>query len=441
MTKNNNTNNIWTPKDEREHPRSVLEWWCIEAFFKSIEDKKRWSLKGALNEWFMEKKETGSTFSLTLFDLDKNKHFIGYSRNESTKLKSAKDSFYVRYNDSFMKGLYPNYKMYFNDKKNNIKFNINYHAEAKPRWIAQDITDGQLPLGLGFYRYGFIPKGNVSGTMQINDKTYHLEGKGYFEHAWGDFWYDDPFKNFSGLKKTISTYFKLFGWWLHNHKISIPKSITLSTENNPFGYDWVWALLDNGWTIFYGNIMFWMMNGPVAGTLIFSKDGKTYTEFGNVYFHYNKIQYSKKYDFYYPTEIEVAAKHGKEKLHLQFKMTTECREYVSRFRDGKYWVGFVICEAPGEVKGFYYDGEEKKRLKGLCKMEPQRQVSIIGHNSLKINFIKPPNGVGISFELDSNYLKKKMYTKIQLAPSPKIKMNIKKIDNPRRNINQYSSIK
>jgi len=419
--------NPWTPEDEREHFPSIMEWWCAIAFFRTIENNKKWSFKGSFTEWF-EKPKTGSVMSMTLFDQDTGKHIIYGSRNGKDKLESANDRFYVKYEDSLIEGTYPKYKIYFNDKENNIKFNINYEAEALPHWIAQDITGGWLPMGLGFYRYGFIPKCKVSGTMVTSDKTYQIEGNGYFEHVWGSIKYYDTLENLSGLKKSLSIYSKLIGWWIRNHKIRIPKSIEFSTENNPLGYDWAWALLDNGWMIFYGNIMFWLSEGPIAGTLILSKDGKTYTEFCNVHFKYNKTKYSETYDFYYPTELEAIATKGKEKLHLKFKMTGECREYESRFSKGKYWLGFVICEAPGVVDGYYFDGEKKTKLSGICKIEPQRQASVVGHNSLRLEFTKPPNGVGISFELDSHYFKKKVFFKIQLAPCPNIKINFKKID-------------
>jgi hypothetical protein len=429
---NNEDTNPWAPEDEREHFPSVMEWWCAITFFRTIEDNKKWSFKGSFTEWF-EKPEKGSILSTTLFDQDTGKYLVYGSRNGTDKLEAAKDRFYVKYDDSFMGGLYPNYEMYFNDKENKIKFNINYKAEALPHWIAQDVTGGWLPLGLGFYRYGFIPKCKVSGTMVMNDKTYHIEGKGYFEHVWGSIRYYNSLENLSELKKSLSIYSKLIGWWIHNHKIRIPKSIKFSTENNPLGYDWAWALLDNGWMIFYGNILFWISEGPIAGALILSKDGKTYTEFCNVHFKYNKTQYSKKYDFYYPTELEATATKGKEKLHLKFKMTSESREYLSRFSSGKYWLGFVICEEPGIVDGYYFDGEKEIKLSGICKIEPQRQASIIGHNSLKIDFVKPPEGVGISFDLDSHYFRKKIFTQIQLVPRPKIKIKFKRIDDSQIN--------
>ena len=426
MTRENK--NPWTPDDEREHFPSVLEWWAIESFFKSIEDGKRWSLKSVFNEWINGSKEMGSIFNMTLFDENEDKHFTYCLRNNKNKLETANNKFDVRYGDCFIRGSYPNYEMYFKDKENKIELDIKYHSESLPHWIGQDVANGWLPMGVGFYRYGFIPKNQLSGTMKIKDKMFTVKGKGYLEHVWGDFLYDNPLLNISGLKKTIPVYSKFVKWWLDNHKIKIPNSIILATENNPFGYDWAWALFDNGWTIFYGNILFWLMKGPVMGTLIFSKDGKKYKEFCNIIFHYHKISYSKNYDFCYPTEFELTARDGKEQLHLKFKITSEPREYVSKFHKGKYWLGLVISEAPGTVEGHYSNGNEIIKLSGITKIESQRQISVIGHNSLTINFLKPPKGVGVSFDLDSHYLKKKMHARLQLAPHLKIKFSSRKID-------------
>ena len=427
MIDKNDIHNPWTSDDEKEHFPCIMEWWAAEAFFKSVENNKRWSLKVAFTEWFENPKKIGSISNMTLFDQDKNKHFICYSRDDSARLKSAKDGFDVSYGDSSMNGAFPHYEMHFRDPKNDIEVDFKYRAESYPFWIAQDITNGWLPIGFGLYRYGFIPKNQLSGTMRIQGETFNIKGQGYFEHVWGNFLYDTPLSNVSRLRKTIPLYLKFLFWWMENHRIKIPESIEFCTENNPFGYDWTWALFDNGWTVFYGNILFWLMNGPAMGTLILSKDGKEYKEFCDITFQYNKTQHSKNYDFYYPTEFELTARDGDEKLYLKFKMTTEAREYVSRFTKGKYWLGLVICEAPGIVEGYYSDGGETVKLSGVSKIEPQRQVSVIRHNSLKINFLKPPKGVGVSIDLDSHYLKKRMFVKIQLAPSPKIKCNFKRI--------------
>jgi hypothetical protein len=420
--------NPWTVEDEKGHFLSVKEWWCGELFFKSIEDNKKWSLKTGFTRWFVTSKKLFSIFEMTLFDLDNNLHFPYFSWTKSAKLEQNKENLIVNYEDSYLKGSFPKYQMHLKNPKNDTELDIDYNAKSLPHWVAQDVTGGWLPMGLGFYRYGFIPKNDISGTMKIKDKTYNIEGQGYFEHVWGDFSNRNPLTNVGGLKKTMRTYTKLAGWWLHNHKIRIPKSIIFSSENNPFGYDWAWALLDNGWTVFYGNILFWIMKGPAAGVLILSKDGETYEEFCNINFKYNETRHAKNFDFFYPSELELTVKKGKKELHLCFTMTTECEELVSKFAKGRYWVSYIICEAPGKVEGYYFDGEKEIKLNGICKIEPQRQISKLGHNSLELEFLLPPKGIGVSFNLDSHFFRKKILTNIQLAPRPKINFSFDRID-------------
>jgi len=414
---NKERNNPWKIEDEKAHTFSTQEWWCLESFFDSIEDKKKWCLRAYLWEWTENSKKNWSLFNFTLFDLTTKKH-IKYNPRRATLLEKAKDRFDVRFEDSFIRGRYPIYEMYFKDKKNNLSLKINYQAEALPHWVAQEATKGWLPMGLGLFRYGFIPKGLTSGTIQTNNKSFSLRGKGYFEHVWGDFSFKKPLNISFSLKKIISIYAKLFGWWRYNNRIHIPKSIMLSTENNPFGNDWAWALFENGWTIFYGNILFWVMEGPATGILILSKDGKNYTEFGNIHFKYKKIRYAKDYDFVYPSKIELTAQKGKEKLFLCLEMTSKSREFVERYSGGKYWLGLVVCETPGKIEGYYSDGSKKVRLSGVCKMEPQRQISRLGHNTMKVDLILPPNGVGLYTELSSHFLKKKINVLIRLVPNP-----------------------
>jgi len=437
--KNENMNPC-TPEDERNHPLCALEWWCSEGFFKTVEDGKNWHINASITEGNKKGIKKGSVYKTTLFDQKTGKNYesLDYFYKNSDKknrkfvkkdsIDFNKDGFFVSHSDSYMCGLYPKYKMHLIDSDNDIVLDFKLQAKSLPHWVAQEITDGWLPWGFGYYRYGFIPKLDLLGSMKLKNKTYKIKGIGYLEHVWGDWSFFSQISALSKLKKTISVYTKLGGWWLANNKVNIPNSISFTSENNPIGYDWVWAVLDNGWTIFYGNVMLWVMEGPVAGVLILSKDDKNYIEFNNMSFKYDEIKYSKNYDFYYPSDMELTAKKGKETLYLRFKMTSECREFVQELNE-KYWKAFVICEAPGIVEGYYFDGDKKIKLKGFSKIEPQRQISFLGHNSVKIDFIKPPKGVGISFDIDSHYFRKKIFTKIQLAPYPEFNFRVNKIGN------------
>jgi len=426
--------NPWTTEDEKNHFPCAMEWWCSEGFFKTIEDNKKWSFNSSITLGCTRKGEVGAMLKTTLFDQENDKRYEYENLNyhgiintspwkDLPKLKTVykkDDVFNINHNESFIKGLFPSYKIHMIDKKNNILYDFNLNSKSTPHWVAQDITDGWLPWGLGFYRYGFIPKLDLYGELKIKNEKLNVKGIGYFEHAWGDWSFQNPINSFIDLKKAISIYAKLGGWWLNNHTLKIPKSISFTSENNPIGYDWVWAVLDNGWTIFYGNIMLWIMKGPAAGILILSKDDKNYEDYCNLEFLYKNIKWSKYYDFCYPTDLEVIAGKNKEKLYLNFKMTSECKEFVQEFPKGKYWQAFVICEAPGVVDGYYFNGEKKIKLKGFCKMEPQRQISKLGHNSLRLDFLLPPKGVSASLYLDSHLLRKKIKAQIQLFPKPKI---------------------
>lgn len=427
MRRKNQSHNPWTTQDERGDASRILEWWATEAFFISREDNKRWSLKVAFSEGFIDEKHRGVVCNMTLFDQDSNKQYIYYLRTAGARLQSSSETFDVHHEDSYMKGSYPTYQMHFHDPDHDIVIDFTCHAESFPHWVAQDVTHGWLPMGIGFYRYGFIPKTRISGTMKFQGKSFAIQGEGFFEHVWGSFDYEHPLATVSGILKALWVYKKLGFWWLENHRLTVPRKLLFSTENNPLGYDWVWGLFDNGWSVFYGNAMFWIMDGPAAGILIFTKDGKNYTEFSDITFHYKKTIYAKNHDFYYPTELELIAKKGNETLRLTCTMTSESREYVRSARAHLFWTGLALCEAPGIIKGSYDDGKQTIPLQGVCKIEPQRELSVLGHNMLTIDFIVPPRGFGVSIQLESHYFRKKIAVRLQLTPRPGIKIRMKRI--------------
>ena len=417
--------NPWNPQDEGDHIPIDLEWWCAEGIFKSIEDGRNWSFKVVFTCGSRRKGNNG--FFVTLSDIDNNKHYSYRFYKEPDKFKHEKNKVNVECDESKINGSYPEYSMIIKDKKNNVVLDLHFKSRALPHWVLQDMTNGILPMGFGYYRYGFIPKCELTGTMKINNKKFTVSGLGYLEHVWGNWSYSNPFSTLKDMKIVIPTYFKLIQWWLSENKIKIPKSISFSSENNLLGYDWAWAVFDNGWSLFYGNIMCWISDGPATGVLYLSPDGENYWKFSNIKFHYKELRRSKKYDFYYPSILELTAFSGSKKLRLRFKMQMETHEHVKKYNKGKYWRAFVICEGPGKVDGFFLDENNKVKLKGACRIEPQRQVSVIGHNKLKIDFTIPKKGLGIDADFFSNYFKRKVNLKMHFAPKPYLKLKIKKL--------------
>jgi hypothetical protein len=416
--------NPWTPKDEGDHYPSMKEWWCIETLFKTLEDNRKWNLKAS----FAYELETPSCFFIYhLFDMTSKKLIARKAINDDIKkFTHKKNKVDINYEKNSINGLYPNYNIKIDDDKQDFSTNINYKAKIFPHWSAQNSTNGYLPIGLDYYRYGWLLNCNLTGNLNIKGKLLKIKGTGYLEHAWGNWSYANPFQKLSGLNKTISTYANLINWWMSENNPKIPERIAFTSENNPFGYDWFWGIFENDWSVFYGNSLFWISEGPAFGVLTLFTEGNNYIDFGNVSFKYNKNLYVKEYDMYYPVDLTVSAKKKDKNFKLRVWPVCKEYEYIDKFKGDGFYRAFIMPEIPGRMEGTFSDGKETEKLEGDCKIVQQRQPSKLGHNSLKINFIKPPKGIGLSLDLNSHFLKKKVFSKIQLAPNIKIKFDIKR---------------
>jgi len=415
--------NPWTPEDEGDHYPVAKEWWTIETLFSTKEDRRKWNL---ITTFAYELEGPSCFYQHILFDITAKKPVAHRDLNDDiTKFKHTKNKVDLSYEKSFFKGLYPSYNFHIEDSKYDFIADMMYKAQSLPHWSAQDATNGYLPIGFDHFRYGWLLNCNLSGTLKFKGKNYTVDGKGYLEHAYGNWSYRNPFQQLSSLKKTFTTYMKLTNNWTSHNKPRIPKHIAFSTENNIFGYDWFWSVAQNNWSIFYGNFMCWISEGPAFGVLSISPDGKEFWDFYNVRFRYTKMRYNKKFDFYYPSEMEVVGKLGKKTVHLRVWSVTESYEYTDPYTSKIYKV-FALCEMPGKMEGSLNDGNKITKLTGDCKIVPQRQSSILGHNKLSIDVVKPPKGIGMKFELDSHHFMKKIKTEFNLTSRPLFKIHMKK---------------
>ena len=418
--------NPWTSQDEGDHFPVAKEWWTTELFFTTKEDKRTWNL---ITTFAYERESPSCFYQYVLFDLKAKKCLLHKDVNdEISKLTHTKNKVNLIYESSWFKGLYPSYHLHNQDDEQGFLAEIDMDAQSLPHWIAQETTHGVLPIGFNTFQYGFIPNCRLSGTLQLNDKIYTVGGKGYLEHAWGNWSYRNPLQFLGGAKTTLSTYLRLSHWWLSHHKLHIPSRIGFSLENDMFGYDWLWGICDNDWSFFFGNVLLWVSEGPSFGALYVTEDGKRYWEFCDVHFKYNKMLYIKELDMYYPSDMELTGKLGAKKIQLRFYSTTEGYEYVDSNKKRKFYNAFVLCELPGRVEGLYSDHEKRIPLRGFCKSVPQRQTPRIGHNSVTLSFAKPPNGIGVKIELESHRLKRKCIGTIQLASHPQCYISFPKID-------------
>ena len=408
--------NPWTPDDEGNHHPVMKEWWTTELLFKTNKDNKKWNLMTSLA---YEHETPSCFFQYVLFDITSKKFVLHKDVNDDiTKLISVKNRIDLHYEKTTLQGLYPAYHLHVQDDAQGFVIDVDYTAASFPHWIAQEITNGYLPMGLNFYRYGFLPNCDITGTMMLHGNLSTIKGKGYLEHAWGNWSYQNPLQTLAGVRKTLDTYLRLGNWWLSHHHHRIPQHIGFSSENNMFGYDWIWGICKNNWSIFYGNSLFWVNDGPSFGTLYVTPDGKNFWEFCDVQFKYNNVSYIKEYDVYYPSEMELVGHSGEKTIRLRFWGTTKSYEYISPHKKNRFYKAFILGELPGQMEGIYQDTEKTIPLQGDCKMVLLRQAPQHGHNAIQFKFLLPPQGVGMFVDLESQILQKNLSLHLQLAPCP-----------------------
>jgi hypothetical protein len=97
-------------------------------------------------------------------------------------------------------------------------------------------------------------------------------------------------------------------------------------------------------------------------------------------------------------------------------------EYIDDFPRKGFYKAFIMPEIPGHMKGTYWDKTTTINLEGDCKIVQQRQPSQLGHNSFTVDVLKPPQGLGLTFVLNSHFLKKKVTASLHLSPSLKLRM-------------------
>lgn len=354
----------WSGEFDARH-KCIREWWNVDAFIKS---DKNYSITMSFE---YEKETPASNLFFTLFDWDEKivYNLSSYNDDISTLKCSEKNFLNLTYKNSWMRGKYPFYSLHLESR--GVVLEMEITAEAEPKFVVEE-EGGVLPMGFGYYKYMFIPKCKARGTLSINNSLEYFEGVAYYEHVWGNWSYHNPLKG-----NSLKHYFELAEWWWKNKNISF-ESLTISS-NNPFGYDWCWASFDNGWSLFYGVIPFWIEEIPFG--VIYLYDGKNIVEFGTTKYEYRNGTFCN--GAYIPNEISFFAE-GDGKLKLTMEMKNKPHIYEDKL-NSFYWKKLILYECPGFINGFYEKNGEKISLSGKCEIEIERQVSIFGYNMLKIN--------------------------------------------------------
>lgn len=355
----------WYIQDEGIH-HAIREWWNIDIVFAT---GGNYSLTASFE---YEKETPAANLFFTLFDRDADMVYDLGSYNDDIAALQHHGSWGVNltYHCSWLRGTYPRYRVHF--ERNNVVVDATLEAVSRYVFVVED-EGGILPIGLGYYRYAFIPKCVATGWMSIDGVVTNFEGVGYYEHVWGNWSYHNPLRG-----ATLKPYLTLARWWWEHANITWD-AFTLST-NNPFGYDWAWGAFDNGWSMFYGAVPFWIGEIPF-GVLYLFRDGEV-MEFGDISYRY--IDGVFYHGFYIPTAIKVTAE-GAGTLSLVLKMGTTPHVYEDEL-DSLYWDRLILYENPGRVTGTYVDKQgNTTSLAGFCEVEIERQGSIFQYLMLQLS--------------------------------------------------------
>jgi hypothetical protein len=416
-----NERNPWTPEDEGDHYPCGYELWWIYAVLK-LEEGRYWDVAMCFEYWMNKTKEGYegglSFYRIQHFDrLTKKCYDNLHPDNFPGPLRLSKNELNLTYYNNTMRGLYPDYHFHGEDDVNNITFDIECHATSIPHWVLSEGTNGILPWGFsGTFKYGIIPSLDVKGTITINGRLYtNVTGVGYFEHEFGYIDLINGFKppSLQVFVDTLRLYFSSAKWWLNEitkNKIE-PYFFYNVSNDNLFGWDWIWAIFDNGWSMTYFKAtIFGVVEGLTIGLIHFTQDGEKYWEIGSIYTEYRRVLYDEIADIYIPLEMKMVAYEGDMKLHLLFKATTDMTKGYAEDK--------LCCYVyAGEVEGYFYDGENNVTLKGFCSINPARYMTRSRHTSLDINLALPPHGLGISTRIVSHGLEIEIFYKIQLIPT------------------------
>ena len=380
------------PSNQKKYMR---EWWDIDAFFN---DGKNYSVTSSFE---YEKETPAANLFFTIFDHDENKFYDLGAYNESID-KLVINGNKISLENCWIKIGYPFYEAYFERK--NVTLYIKLQALSPLQKIVGDVAKN-IPFGFGYYNYTFTSKCVVSGWIEINGIKKNFTGIGYYEHVYGNWSYNKPLKFFS--KDSIKDYFSLYKWWRKGMKIDF-KNITI-WSNNPFGYDWTWGFFKNGYTIFFGNIPFWIKNIPFG--IIYIYNGKNYMEYKVTKYEYLNGEYLN--GSFFPRKFKVYA-IGNGSLVLTFQMTLHPHIYEDKLHS-KFWKNLILYECPGKIYGWVNTSGNNIKLDGKGEIEIERQNSIFDYYAMEMAF-KYPYPLGIEFYFLSYLLKISILMQLYLIP-------------------------
>lgn len=396
------------PEVEGDHfPCGVEYWWLYTML--TLEDGSQWDMCA---QFFYVMNWTGQNWSKTegvsylriqSWNRDNGKYFDYFKEsNHPGELQHKKNMIDLKYYNSTLEGLYPNYTAHFDDNENNIILNVNAQAVSPPYQHLNSVVNGTIPLGAGIFSYWSIPRLELSGNITINGVIYNVTGVGYHEHLFGDRPIDGTFNfRFSSIKELINLnflYLSILKWMLQPKTISWFYKMNKPhiSVDNIRGYDWIWSTFENGWSMIFVRLRlgypFSFTEGPTYGVLILT-DGNNLWEFSEVYIKITEDVFIEEKGIYVPLDFKILGLLDDKKFLLSFNSTSDFTELYNKFTQIKTSDGGLFLAA-GETTGYFENGEDIILLKGKGTNTPYLLFPLLGFRSLEVQLILPPDGFG-----------------------------------------------
>lgn len=281
-----------TPADEGAHYNKLgvnREMWFYSVVFDEDSDLAGWSVVISFNHMARNDLPLAKPDMLvvTLHGPNEGEQFGGMVNKQrgrgliwdpTLEVKSSEKEIILEFEDSWVQGMYPTWKIHIEDKdidkNHDIKMDLEFFAPNLAIWTynSRPINEGKSKIA----SYMFTGC-SVTGDINIDGAEYDVKGIGHHEHLWS-----------TGLINSF-----IHGW------------------------DWTHITLDNGWNMYYNNYYLTSQLlsssthkiNPLCSLIITTDKGNTLTLLEDVEITFSDSErvglLLKR-----PTEIDILAKPG-----------------------------------------------------------------------------------------------------------------------------------
>jgi hypothetical protein len=163
---------------------SVKEWWYFNIVFdKQDSELRNWSAMISFHH-MCKNFEKPDFLIISLYD-DGNKTYGGVIEKDKGTLKAEKYGVNISFENSTVKGGYPNWYLHAEDEDadndHEIIVDLHFKAECTPYWVGLNTGLGNPRSPFGYYSINHC---HVTGNVTIDNDTYQVNGSGYHDHLW-----------------------------------------------------------------------------------------------------------------------------------------------------------------------------------------------------------------------------------------------------------------